>query len=692
MKATIKIPKSRITAPIDFGSVITMHSACGVKLSYTEYDFIQPTGKLVMFDGYSGAHKYAPFDVEAAICFPFFCGCMTDRGERVAYAGLRLSEDKAVEWKPLIDKSELVKLSAKVSEGGTPIPSGVCCFSDEEGYKLYASHINDEVPPLAGLIVLDGQTHSIAELYGKRYAVFSTGWGDGRYTCYAGYTEEGKVTAIIADFGMIDYGKRDDSPIDVEVDVGDDMFVYDPTKTEEQNNIAHQTMIIEHSEYPAEKLKAYSRRGYAYHCMGDVDSALKDYLKAVEQSKSVTDRRVLFMAWSVYDNAAEIFCDRREYDSAIELMNEALSVNDTFYAGAYVRLIDLYQQAKRSDDALEVATRMVKARPDDPVAHMKYAECCVSAMDFRAAAAAYDLLVTEFDLYENLFDEASCFIELGDYEQALSSLNRHPAKENYEQYWYYCAYIEYKERRLYSALELAERAHEIDGEYMPALYLLIDIESLLNEYHAVARYAEEYKRLRPDNEYGYSVCAEAQLLLGNMTECARNYWHLYNKIKSDDKYAALAAITCFHTVEKRGAVQILKKLKRKKSAYYSGALFGMYITKFQHHLQLERDMYNSGTDDDFWLTLSVFLFKTDNVLHSTQIFDLLYRDSALPYEAVAQQIRAAERIGNKKHFLSFTDYYVNKFISPSVSPQERKRLAESFIADAAHKSWLNAIK
>ncbi|MDE5562630.1 MAG: DUF4241 domain-containing protein [Clostridiales bacterium] len=694
MKITIKIPKSRITAPIDFGTVMSAHSACGVKLSYTEYDFMQVSGKILMFDGYSGAHTYAPFDVECGlIAFPFFCGCMTDGGERVAYAGLRFSEEQATEWKPLISKTSLVRLVTDATAGGVPIPSGVCCFSDEAGYKKYSAHINDEVPPLAGLIVLDGQTHASVELYDSRYAVFSTGWGDGRYNCYAGLTADGAVTAIIADFGMIDYGKADDTPIELEVESCGDMYVYDPNKTAEENNIARQTMIIENSSDPTEKLRAYSRRGYAYHCMSDTDRALSDYLAAVEEVKAVTDRGELSRAWSVYDNAAEIFCARSDYDSAIKLMTDALEVKDAFYAGPYVRLIDLYLLVKQADKALDVATRMRALRPDDPVAHIKYAECCVAVMDYVQAAEAYNVLATKFELYENFFDEASCHIELGEYDKAIAALNAHPAKENYEQYWYYLAHIEYNLHRLWQARKYAEKSRELDNTYMPALLLLIEIHSLLNEYYAVARYAEEYKKLRPDNEYGYSVCAEAHLLLGNFSECTRNYYHIYQAIKNDDKYAALTAIVGTVAGESKRSNGLLKKLRRKKSAYYSGARYGMYITKSRaRNVALERDVYKLGEDDDFLLTLAVFLYQTGDVVHSMRVLDTLYKDDNLPFEAVAQHIRAAERIGDKKHFLSFLEYYINNFISPVATIDERMAIAESFIVKSSHRSWLREIR
>ncbi|MDE6029624.1 MAG: tetratricopeptide repeat protein [Clostridiales bacterium] len=694
MKVTIKIPKSRITAPIDFGTVLKAHCACGVKLSYTEYDFMQVSGKIVMFDGFSGAHTYAPFDVECGlIAFPFFCGCMTDGGERVAYAGLRFGEEQAVEWKPLIAQNALVRLATDGTAGSVPISSGVCCFSDDVGYEKYCAHVKDEVPPLAGLIVLDGQTHAQVELYGSKYAVFSTGWGDGKYKCYAGYTAGGAVTAVIADFGMIDYGKACDTLVDVEVEAQGGVYVYDPAKTEEENNVARQTMIIENSSDAAERLRAYSRRGYAYHCMGDVDGALSDYMAAVETAKSVTGRRELSRAWSVYENAAEIFCARSDYDSAIKLMSDALEVKDAFYSGPYVRLVDLYLQVKQADKALEVATRMRALRPDDPVAHVKYAECCVAVTDYANAAAAYHILATQYELYENYFDEASCYIELGEYDKAIAALDAHPAKEHYEQYWHYLAHIEYMSHRLWQAKQFAEKSYELDNTYMPALLLLIEIHSLLNEYYTVARYAEEYKRVYPDNVYGYSVCAEAHLMLGNFSECDRNYSHVYDVINNDDKYAALTAVVGTKTGESKRSNALLKKLRRKKSAYYSGARYGMYITKSHaRNVALERDVYELGEDDDFLLTLAVFLYKTGDVVHSMRVLDTLYKDENQPYEAVALHIRAAERINDKKHFLSFLDYYVNNFISKAATPDERAAIAESFIVDSKHRSWIREFR
>ena len=698
MKTSVKIPKSRMTAPIDFGEVFTAHCACGVKLTYTEYAFMQLESKRVtLFDAYAPAHRYRPFDVECGVvAFPFYCGCMTDVGERVAYCGLRFGDERADNWKLLGLESALGLLTVDATAAGVSVTSGVCCIADEEAYSVYFKHLQDDVHPLAGMIVLNGQTHTTVELYGKKYAVFSTGWGDGKYNCYAGFTADGRLTAIIADFGMIEYPQTDDELVEVEVQSADasELYVYDPSKSESENNILRWTAALESATGPAARLRAYSRRGYAYHSAKNTDAALADYIAAVECSKLVTDRGELSRAWSVYDNAAEIYCSRSDYESAIKLMTDALEVNDSLYSGAFVRLIDLYRLTKRADKAIELAERMLARRPDDPVANMKYAECCVDVSDYKAAADTYERLASKFMLFENLFDEASCLIELGDFEQAERALDRHPAKENYEQYWYYRAYIAYKKRDFRAALDNAEMSHEIDKEYMPALYLLIDIESLLQEHHAVARYAEEYKRLRPDNEYGYNICAEAHLMLGNFSECARNYCYLYDNIKQDDKYAALAALACSKSGDKKRRTEMLRVLKRKRSHYYYGAMYGVYISKYREFDNAsDKVVYNLQSDKDFILLLTVYLLQINVILPATHLIGELCKDNYKSYDMVAQQIRIAEKISDKKQFLSFLDYYAEHYITSNMSAVDKRALAERFMSPSRkNRGWLSDIK
>lgn len=695
MKVTVKIPKNRLTAPIDLGEAMVSHTVCGVRLSYSEFPFLQfPEKRAVLFDAYSTSHKYKPFDMDCGVvAFPFCLTCMTDDGERVAYCGLRFTEARAVEWKTLCDKSALGRLAVDKYAAAVPITSGVCCIADETAYDAYLSHIKDYVHPLDGLIVLNGQTHTEVEVGGKKLAVFSTGWGDGQYNCYVGYSADGSPTAIVVDFGMIEYPDTDETPVEAEIDVADDTFVYDPEKTERENNIARQTHELKHTVDPVKRMRAFARRGYSYHSSRDLDAALADYLAAIECCKLITDRAELQWAWSVYDNAAELLSARSDYDSVVRLMTEALDASDGFFAGAYVRLIDTYQTVKRVDKALETAERMKEKRPTDPVAYIKYAECCVSAMDYGAAAEAFDRLATEFKLYENLFDEASCYIALGEHGKATDALERHPAKEQYEQYWYYKAYIDYKERRFDRAREHAEMSHALDGEYMPALYLLIDIESVLQEYHAVAQYAEQYKILKPDNEYGYSVCAEAHLMLGNYSECARNYLYLYARIKPTDKYAALAAMICKTTGDQKRCAKMLRILKRKRSAYCYGAIYGVYSAKYREITdRLDKVVKQLRGDEEFLFLFALYLLQTNNVVPAARMLGELGRGKNPTSEIVALQIRLADRLGDKKQFLTFFDYYVEHFVSADMPAKEKRALAERLmLAPKIRTDWLASV-
>ena len=253
MKSKIKIPKDRLTAPVDFGAVISEGSAYGVRLDYAEYSFMKSaTGDYVLFDAYSVSHRYVPFDVKStARAYPFCLTCETEDGERVAYCGLRFGDELPSDWKPCFagSLSEIyAKLAVDPDGGAVPVPSGVCCIAPAEAYGKYIEKIRGDAHPLSGYIVLNGQTHTTVDIDGARYAVFSTGWGDGRYKCYAGYDGSGKVAAILIDFGMIEYpSSQSDETVEVETDIE---YVYDPKKSETDNRIAQWTRIIENVDRP----------------------------------------------------------------------------------------------------------------------------------------------------------------------------------------------------------------------------------------------------------------------------------------------------------------------------------------------------------------------------------------------------------------------------------------------------------
>lgn len=634
---------------------------------------------MVLFDAYSASHRYKPFcDKLGVVGFPFALCCDTDDGERVAYCGLRLGDGEAVTWRLCHAADEpaiFARLAVDPEAAAVAVPSGVCCIAADDAYATFREHLPGDEPPLSRMIVLDGQTHTVVELFGKKYAVFSSGWGDGRYNCYIGRNARGEAVALIVDFGMIEYPERQPSGEyeEFETDGSEQAYAYDPQKTENENNIARQTAAISAASDRADRIFALARRGYAHHSAGNHDAALVDYMTVMDECKSVTDKNVLVRVLSVYDNAAELFCRKSDYESAINVMLAAIAIGDEFNSGAYVRLIGLYRTVKRHDKALEIAELMKTRRPDDPVACINYAECCVSAGEPEKAVAAYDRLATEFKLSENIFDATECLIEIGALDRAEAMLERYTAKADNALYCYYKAFIAFKRREFGAAYEYAVHSHELDGEYLPTLYILIEIQSVLQRYHAVAMYAEEYKRLRPDNEYGYSVCAEAHLILGNFSESSRNYYYLYHNIRSDDKYAALAAVTAAKTGDGKHAVALRRRLKRVRSPYYQSVIYATHIVtgRYRSYTALSKVVYKLNYDDDFLLLLATYLTAAGKLLPAAYILDILLRKHDPPYELVAQQIRTAIKLGDDKLFASFLDYYIEHFIGDDTETARR---------------------
>lgn len=683
MKRKITIEKSRLAPPVDFTQLWENRTVNGIKLDYREYDFITVEGgKAVLFDAYTASRRYAALDTECGVlAFPFSFACMTDKGERVAYCGLRFSEDKITEWRVCHERGEtgMLLLASDPDALAVPVPSGVCVLASVPAYEEYEKHIKDELHPLAGSIILNGQTHDSVSLFGHKYGVFSAGWGDGSYKCYNGVGADGRTVALIVDFDMFETKKPERAEyVEIETEVSDDAFVGDPNKTGPENNVERWTRVLENTTEPELMLQAYSRRGYAYHAMNRIDEALCDYEAAINCCVHISDKNALLRAWSVFDNAAELLCKKGDYKSAIEIMEFALSLGDDFYGGAYVRLVDMYFATKRYSLAYDVAKKMLESRPDDPVAYMKFAEACEATSDHLGAADTYETLASGFKLYDNLFDEAACLIDAGEYDRADAALERHPAKEYNEQYWYYKASVCRQKGEYTQAIEYALKAHELDGEYMPALFFIIDIKSLMHDYSSVARFAEEYKRARPASEYGFAVSAEAHLINGNYSECVKNCVYLYSKISKIDKYAALAAVVSEKTGDKKRGAELTRALKKSRSPYYACVRYMQYASKYndKNASELARVLFGHKIDAEFLILLATYCAGTGKGEQARIIMqELLGRDRSV--DCAAAQVRVALLLGDDVSAKRDFEYYADMFLGEA-DKAELERTAEGF--------------
>lgn len=116
--------------------------------------------------------------------------------ERLAYASLRLSEEEAVRWEPVVDA-----LGEAVEIG---IDSATAAFASREGRRALASrfesqdHVSAEFEVALNPVYETGWT--LLEADGAQLAAFQTGFGDGFYPVYRALDAQGRPVAIVIDF------------------------------------------------------------------------------------------------------------------------------------------------------------------------------------------------------------------------------------------------------------------------------------------------------------------------------------------------------------------------------------------------------------------------------------------------------------------------------------------------------------
>ena len=121
-----------------------------------------------------------------------------------------------------------------------------------------------------------------------------------------------------------------------------------------------------------------------------------------------------------------------------------------------------------------------------------------------------------------------------------------------------------------------------------------------------------------------------------------------------------------------------------------GALYCAYISKSREiENTLDKIVAQLRGDGEFLLLIAVYLIHTNNIVSASRILGELGKDKSFTNELVAVQIRLADRIGDKKQFFNFLDYYIEHVFAGNIIEDERKQLAERFMhSPQAHSAWL----
>lgn len=132
--------------------------------------------------------------------------------QRVAYAKLQLSEKASVKWEmALIEGQDVSKLKDD-EMFGYPVDSGTGCFLDKTTATILADQLEEDDDFDQYLIdemekhyvdTWDWGNFCLDPATGSNLITFKSGLGDGVYASFWGYDENGDVTCLVTDFGVL---------------------------------------------------------------------------------------------------------------------------------------------------------------------------------------------------------------------------------------------------------------------------------------------------------------------------------------------------------------------------------------------------------------------------------------------------------------------------------------------------------
>lgn len=153
----------------------------------------------------SFTQKVAEGDYEVKIAIARY-----DSGdERVAFAMLRFSEEQAVQWKMALIGDQNEQGLGHDEFFGYGVDSGTGCFMDAEAAELLNERMTQEddfyEEITEGMQTTYKNTRSWlsfqpSDTSKANVVCFSSGWGDGVYPSFFGYSLDGDVVSLVTDF------------------------------------------------------------------------------------------------------------------------------------------------------------------------------------------------------------------------------------------------------------------------------------------------------------------------------------------------------------------------------------------------------------------------------------------------------------------------------------------------------------
>src|SRR5262249_32622630 len=126
--------------------------------------------------------------------------------ERIAFAKLQFADASIARWE-IATRPGQDPISLKPDEiFGYGVDSGTGCFADSEAYKLIGkadSEFSKKMMAESQKIYRHTRDWLSVETTAGVFAAFSSGFGDGFYASYFGYSATGAVVSLVTDFGLV---------------------------------------------------------------------------------------------------------------------------------------------------------------------------------------------------------------------------------------------------------------------------------------------------------------------------------------------------------------------------------------------------------------------------------------------------------------------------------------------------------
>ena len=172
-----------------------------------------PSGKLLVCDPFL-IWESRPFDkVFPRGRFPVQLSIMRiNDDERTAFARIKFSDMPVEKWEVATENGPSTIPMSADPEQGYGVEGGIAVFIDSLPAQYFVSETSESMRKLGDVFIgnpnektFSTWSYLVQQAGQYNFASFSTGYGDGFYSCFIGYDKNGNVCRLLTDFKMVDW-------------------------------------------------------------------------------------------------------------------------------------------------------------------------------------------------------------------------------------------------------------------------------------------------------------------------------------------------------------------------------------------------------------------------------------------------------------------------------------------------------